>query len=287
MGSRTAALALLAALAWAQDGAKQPNDAGDAAKTLACAGHIAKGEPDLPALGVRIREGGVLEVKVGDEWKETTLDDLAARLKAFAEEQDRELRKVGKSAFEQLPGGKSAPALFVSIETEPTVPWQHIEWVMDVAVAQKYRKLQIRDGTRRLLVSFPVDRGLNVVGDPLEIRLSVHVICRSEVAGDWGDLKVLRPTEVRYKIGDEETGATQDVRAYVKKGLAAAQRTPNAAVSGEVKAGHKVPAGGVLEIIDTYEKSGLPEMHFYGVRSAPEEVSKAARLPYPLKNYGQ
>ena len=50
------------------------------------AGVIARGEMDAPALSVRVREAGVLQVRVGEEWKDTTLNDLSARLRKFAEE---------------------------------------------------------------------------------------------------------------------------------------------------------------------------------------------------------
>jgi hypothetical protein len=295
-------LALLAAPAVAQD-VEEPEvpieeeeivveEAADppapaAARAEMRAGVIVRGEMDAPALFVRVREAGVLQVKAGEEWKDTTLKDISARLRQFAEEQDRELKKAGKSAYTVAPGGARVSRLFLSIDAEPTVPWQHIQWLMTMAAEQKYYKLEVSDGARRLLATLPVDRGIDVVPaePPLEIKVSVHAVARREAVQKWGDVEVLVPTEIRFKMGSEETGDLATVSDFVRKARRACKDTPNATVSGEIKAGHKVPFSKILDLMETFEAAGLPRVDFYGTAIPTPELREATRLPYPLKNY--
>ncbi len=151
------ALAFLAAPVWAQD---EPEDVPEeeiaeeeivGKKTVEDApglpaGRIARGERDAPAVSVRLREGGVLQAKVGEEWKETKLKDLSALLKTSAEDYDREMQKTGKSGYDAV-GTMKLSRLFVSIDAEPTVPWQHIQWLMTIAAEQKNPKFELSDGT--------------------------------------------------------------------------------------------------------------------------------------------
>ncbi|MFI5403381.1 MAG: hypothetical protein ACHQ1G_10620 [Planctomycetota bacterium] len=292
----TAALVLLVAPVWAQDEEPKEEKIGEEEVVMECparegvelpAGRLSRGERDAPAVFVRVREAGVLQVKVGEEWKDTSLKDLAARLKSFAEEQDREMQKSGKSAYETLPGGMKASRLFVSIDAEPTVPWQNIQWVMTIAAEQKYYKLEMSDSTRRMLAFLPVDRGIRgePVDPPLELKVLVHVVCRKEIQAKWGDLQVTRPTEVLYRIGDEETGALGPVCDYVRKAQAALKDTPNATVYGEIKAGQKAPFAKVLDVMETFEAAGLTSVNFFSTAIPPAALREAPRLPYPVKNY--
>lgn len=275
-------LALVSAPVLAQDEAKKKEEG-----SVLPAGGLSRAERDAPAVCVRVREGGALVAKVGDAWKDVTLNELSALLKSFAEEQDREMQKSGKSAYQAIPGGLKVSRLFLSIEAEPTVPWQHIQWLMLVAAEQKYYKLEMSDGTRRILASLPVDVGLNgqPVDPPVQLKVAVHVVCRTEKVAKWGDLDVLRPAEIRYKIGTDETGDLQAVGDYVKKAWAAIKDTPNTRISGEIKAGHKVPFAKVFDVMQTFEAAGLPAVDFYGTAIPPPALREAQRLPYPLKNY--
>jgi len=199
----------------------------------------------------------------------TTLKELSAFLKTFAEEQDREMRKSGKSAYETLPGGVKVSRLFLSIDAEPSVPWQHVQWLMTVAAEQKYCKLELSDGTRRLLAYLQLDKALEgpvdlngaPVNPPLEIKLSVHVVSRLEKPAKWGDVDVLEPTEVRYELGagNEETAALAGVRDYVTKAYRAVKDTPNARISGEIKAGHKAPFARILDVMEAFRGRGAHE----------------------------
>jgi hypothetical protein len=197
------------------------------------------------------------------------------------------MQKDGKSAYETGPAGTKLSRLFVSLEVEPTAPWQHVQWLMTAAAAQKYYKIELTDGTRKMLNHLPVDRGINALPrEPvLEIKVSVHALARREQEAAWGDIAVLRPTEIRYKIGNDETGDLATVKDYVTKAHRAVKETPGAQISGEIKAGHKVPFGKVLDLLDTFEAAGLASMSFYGSAPPSPQVCKAARLPYPPKNY--
>lgn len=255
-------------------------------------GGLSRAERDAPAVSVRVREAGVLQVKVGDEWKDATLKEYSALLKSSAEEYDRDMRKGGKSGYETP---AKASKLFVSIDAEPTVPWQHIQWLMEIAAEQKFYKLEMSDGTRRLLAFLPTDKGIEPAPKepPLCLLVPVHIFSRAEKPEKWGDVMVTRPTDARYKIGNEETAALPNVADFVKKGWAAIKDTPGASVGGEIKAGYKVPFARIFDVMEVFEASGCTRVCFYrqvsmtsvGTAVPSTAVREAARLPYPVKNY--
>jgi biopolymer transport protein ExbD len=250
-------------------------------------GRIARAERDAPALFVRAREGGILQVKAREEWKNATLEEVSKLLRSFAEEQDVEMRKSGKSAYETLPGGVKVSRLFLSLDVEPTVPWQNVQWLMTVAAEQKYCKLEMSDGQRRFLAFLPTDKGVAAAPakPPLVLKLAVHAVARKEQPTKWGQVLVTRPTEVLYMIGDQETADLQSVADFVRKGCRAVKDTPNARICGEIRAGHKVPFANVMDLMGTFETAGLTSLDFYGTAIPPAKLRGASTLPYPLKNY--
>jgi hypothetical protein len=228
----------------------------------------------------------VLQVRAGEEWKDATLDGVASRLKGFLEEQDAEMKKTGASALETLPGGTKVSRLFLSLEVEPTVPWQHVQWLMIVAAEQRYYKLELSDGVRRTLVSLPADRDPRPQpgGPPVEIRAPVHVLCRREKLAKWGDLQVFRPTEVRHRIGDSETSALKDVIDGLRVVKGAAAGTEKVPLVGEIKAGHKVPFSHVLDVMEAFDAAGIPSVAIHA-SALPGDQRQAPRLRFPPRNY--
>lgn len=272
------ALSLVAAPALAQDQNREGQ---------LLPGRIARAERDAPALFVRAREGGILQIKVREEWKNATLEEVSKLLRSFAEEQDVEMRKSGKSAYETLPGGVKASRLFLSLDVEPTVPWQNVQWLMTVAAEQKYYKIEMSDGQRRFLTFLPTDKGVVAAPaePPLVLKLAAHAVARKEQLAKWGQVQVTRPTEVRYMIGDQETADLQSVADFVRKGWRSVKDTPNARICGEIRAGHKVPFANVMDLMGTFETAGLTNVDFYGTAIPPAKLRGASTLPYPLKNY--
>ncbi|HEX5138214.1 MAG TPA: hypothetical protein VFY93_14655 [Planctomycetota bacterium] len=257
------------------------------------AGVVMRGERDSPALFVRLREPGTLQTRIGEDWKDTTLDELSNHLREFAEQQDREMKKGGKSAYVAAPGGVTVSRLFLSIDAGPTVPWQHVQWVLTMAVEQEYYKLELTDGARTLLASLPVRRGLRIVVQepPREIKAEVHAIARAETRQKWGDAEVSRPTEIRFKMGGQirrrESGETTElapVADYLREAKKAVEDRDWVLVGG-IKAGHKVPFSKVLDLMETFEAGGVARVDFYGTAIPTPEIRKASRLPYPAKNY--
>lgn len=250
------------------------------------AGVVLRAERDAPTVFVRVREGGVLQMKSGEEWKDVALEDVARRLKEFADEQDREMRKAGKSAFGRAPGGTKVSCLFLSIDAEPTVPWQHVQWLMTTAAEQKYYKLEIGDGKKRFLVTLPIDPGLPPGAEPpLAIKIPVHALAVRETPQKWGDTQVNRPTEIRFKIGNDETVEIAPVSEFVKKAWTAVKDTPGASIAGEIKAGHKVPTARILDLMEVFVTSGFARVDFYGTEVPTAALRTAQRLPFPLQNY--
>ena len=119
----------------------------------------------------------------------------------------------------------------------------------------------------------------------MEIFVSIHLIARKEQMAQWGTLAVARPTEIRYRSGDRETGDVAAAGRWIRDARKEAQGVKGGSVVGEIKAGHKVQAGSVLEVLDLYLDNKIAAMHFYATPNPSPEQRKMARLPYPLKNY--
>ena len=138
----------------------------------------------------------------------------------------------------------------------------------------------------------PTDKGINPtpVAPPLEIKVSVHIVARSERLAPYGppgaEANVAMPTEFRYKVGNEETASLRDVSDYIKRAYAAVRDTPDAKITGEIKAGHKVPHKYVVAVLNKFAEAGLQKVDFYGTAIPPKELRTRNYLPYPAKNYG-
>jgi biopolymer transport protein ExbD len=148
----------------------------------------------------------------------------------------------------------------------------------------------------------PTDKGINPtkVEPPLEIKVSVHIVAREEQAMMYPPMPpqgqkdtVPRrteqvPTSFRYKLGNSEadTGSLSDVLDYIKKAHAAVKDTPNAKITGEIKAGHKVPHKFVIAVLNKFAEAGMEKVDFYGTAIPPPQLRKQQYLPYPSRNYG-
>ncbi|HEX5138008.1 MAG TPA: biopolymer transporter ExbD, partial [Planctomycetota bacterium] len=145
----------------------------------------------------------------------------------------------------------------------------------------------------------PTDKGINPTPTepPLEIKVSVHIVARGEQptmypppapAGRADGIPRSTqnvPTIFRYKIGNDETANIREVFDYIKKAYAAVKDTPNAKITGEIKAGHKVPHKYVVAVLNKFAEAGLEKVDFYGTAIPPRNLRQAKFLPYPLKNY--
>lgn len=147
----------------------------------------------------------------------------------------------------------------------------------------------------------PTDKGINPIPTepPLALKVSVHLLAREEKPGLYPptppkggkpltvqQVQVTVPSKVMYKIGSEETGDLKAVFEYIKKGYAAIKDTPNAQITGEIKAGHKVPHKYVIAVLNKFAEAGMEKVDFYGTAIPPRSLRQLTTLPYPAKNYG-
>jgi biopolymer transport protein ExbD len=137
----------------------------------------------------------------------------------------------------------------------------------------------------------PTDKGINPTPTepPLEIKVSVHIVARAEQTRPYGpkgsEVTVQMPSQFRFKIGSEETASLAEVYDYIKKAYAAVKDTPNAKITGEIKAGHKVPHKFIIAVLNKFAEAGLEKVDFYGTAIPPQNLRKSSHLPYPAKNY--
>jgi biopolymer transport protein ExbD len=145
----------------------------------------------------------------------------------------------------------------------------------------------------------PTDKGINPLPTepPLSLKVTVHLVARKEEPANYPpdpppgkqltvqQVKVNMPREIKYKIGNDETGDLKVVYEYIKKGYAAIKDTPNAQIVGEIKAGHKVPHKFVVAVLNKFAEAGMEKVDFYGTAIPPKSLRQLTTLPYPTKNY--
>ncbi len=245
-------------------------------------GRLSLGERDQPALLVRLADEGALQIKRGEEWEVATLKDVGQALAG-------ELQRLGDEGYEKLEGGQKVSKLFLSIEADPVAPWQHLQWLMIVAAEQKYHKLELIDGTRRMLTYLPCDRGLSPKAKkpPKEAFVSVHLMARMERPREWNDGKVFAPMTVVYRLVERETEDLKTLAGWIREAKRAVEPELKKGwtLVGEIKAGHKVPFAHVFDVMAAFVDGGIPAVSFYGTTSPTDEVRRLERLPYPAKNY--
>jgi len=173
----------------------------------------------------------------------------------------------------------------VCIRAERTVPWQHVQWVLATCADNwiwrtRFAARAKADGPEGAVDAF-LPRGM----PQTVIRLSVHVVARKEMPVDYAGMKVMKPTEFRYRYGDQETTDLQTVTKYLRDGVKVARGTEGVTVKGEIKAAHKVPMEAIVSLLDAYHAAGLESVEFYGPGTPTPEQRHQAPLPYPLKNY--
>jgi len=256
-------------------------------------GRLVRGEPDAPVLRLRLRDGGLLQLEADGEWKDTTLD---AGSEALAAARDR-------NKIEYPEDGIPGSALFASVEAEPAVPWQHVQWLLTIAAEMKYYKLRLSDGARHVLAFVPPNAAIEWVRDSLPpyVVLQIDVIPRAGVNVPWNETEVLRPTRFAYRasavcyrsrgpageaVERLETGSLRDAGPWIARARKAAEAIPRAQVRGRIRAGYTVPFAAVFDAMETCVSEGLPEVDLLmDISIPPRAVRSMPRLPYPRRNY--
>jgi len=146
----------------------------------------------------------------------------------------------------------------------------------------------------------PTDKGINPTPTqpPLALKVSVHIVAREEKPALYPpsppkgaaplmvqQVQVTKPSKILYRIGSEETADLKVVYEYIKKGYAAIKDTPDAQITGEIKAGHKVPHKFVIAVLNKFAEAGMEKVDFYGTAIPPKNLRALTTLPYPTKNY--
>ncbi len=146
----------------------------------------------------------------------------------------------------------------------------------------------------------PTDKGINPTPTqpPLALKVSVHIVAREEKPALYPptppkgatpltvqQIQVTKPSKILYRIGSDETADLKVVYDYIKKGYAAIKDTPDAQITGEIKAGHKVPHKFVIAVLNKFAEAGMQKVDFYGTAIPPKNLRQLTTLPYPTKNY--
>ena len=112
----------------------------------------------------------------------------------------------------------------------------------------------------------------------------VHVMARAERSAPFGNFKVEKPTQFIYTFGQETTKQIKEVAARIALAKRKSQ-TAKLPLESEIRAGHKVPVGQIVAVLDQFRASKIEAVNFYGTQMPTPEELAAKTLPYPKKNY--
>ncbi|MHC4849075.1 MAG: ExbD/TolR family protein [Planctomycetota bacterium] len=265
------ALLGVAAIAVAGDEAKEKNNKPppllriDAAVQLPKAAH---GLPDKGGWGVIVNLNAQGQLSAGD--KRCTLDELGKIVDA-----------EGKKSLD----GKVS-TMRVLLRVDRAAPWQHAQWLMISCALKKVSRVEwaVRlagDKPGYIKCWLPTDPG---IGERETMHFRVHVVARAEKAALFGELKVNKPTQFIYTFGQEQTKELKQVAARIALQKRKSQ-TAKLSLESEIRAGHKVPVGRIVAVLDQFHASKIESVNFYGAQLPTAEELAAKTLPYPKKNY--
>ena len=142
----------------------------------------------------------------------------------------------------------------------------------------------------KLQAFLPTEKGLNPTPEkpPEPFWIKVHIVGRKEMPREWGPegtLTVQMPTEVKYRFNQGETDSLAEVSAYIRKMKRDSQSVPDANVTGEIKAGHKVPHKFIIAVLNKFAENRVEKVDFYGTQLPKANQLKAKYLVYPKKSY--
>jgi hypothetical protein len=63
------------------------------------------------------------------------------------------------------------------------------------------------------------------------------------------------------------------------------QAVPDANVTGEIKAGHKVPHKYIIAVLNKFSEHRIEKVDFYGTQIPKKRILEMKYLEYPKKNY--
>jgi len=142
----------------------------------------------------------------------------------------------------------------------------------------------------KLQAFLPTEKGMAPTPEkpPEAFWIKVHIVGRKEEPRRWGpngSIEVKMPSEVKYRFGQEESESLDDVSAYIKKMKRESESVPDANLTGEIKAGHKVPHKYIIAVLNKFAEHGVEKVDFYGTQIPKEQQLQMKYLPYPEKNY--
>jgi len=190
----------------------------------------------------------------------------------------------------QAEGRKSikgkASTMRVLLRMDRAAPWKHAQWLMITCALKKVNRVEwaVRlagDKPGYLKCWLPIDPGLGV-RDSMQFR--VHVVARAEKAVPFGKLQVNKPTQFIYTFGQEQAKEIKQVAARIalQKRKSQAAKLP---LDSEIRAGHKVPVGEIVGVLDQFRANKIEDVSFYGTQLPNPKQLAAKTLPYPKKNY--
>jgi len=143
----------------------------------------------------------------------------------------------------------------------------------------------------KLQAFLPTDKGINPTPqDPVaEYKIPVHIRPRKNEQVAWGPASVrrmvTRPTDVVYSLRDKDTTDVDELGRWIAREIESARADPNAKITGEIKAGHRVAHKYVVAVLNQFAEVRLEKVDFYGTSLPPPEVRQSTYLPWPKNNY--
>jgi biopolymer transport protein ExbD len=203
--------------------------------------------PTTPApLTITITHDGFVKF----EGKAVTLDELGTLLAA----------RRAAAPVEAHPHCGPVPTLPVLLDIEDEVPWQHVEFVLDMATQQHFASFVFHGGRAVTLPGSP-----HTPGEPEHTALQARVL----VLDDG-----------RYVIDERTTHDIRQIGAWIE----AAPMAFIDARAGMIRAQPRAPWRSVGPVLDLFQELGMVCIDFYGSTwPSPEERQRPSLPPPPVK----
>jgi len=235
--------------------------------------------PAAGAAVVHLTRDGEIRVDRDGRLESVSLDQLAGWL--------RGRRESFEGAAGEKGGSSAASGLTVVLRADRDAPWQHVQWILGACAHEHLAHIELaaeapggKEGTLR------VDPRADLGRVPKElVRISVAILVKNEVLATWGptQAKILKPTEIVYKMLDREAPEIEAVRRFIRDAHQAASAIAGVRIVGEIDAEARIAYADVIAVLDEFHHAGLTDVRFRGVALPPEAQRREPKLSYPGK----
>jgi len=230
---------------------------------------------------VRIRVGGIVELRSGEQWHTVTWRDLSRRIESQKERLHRRFAEEGEKATEEHLGLLLISRVRALLRIDDDAPWTHVAWVLEVIRQAPICKVDLSVGSRHVRLVLPPPSSYQEPTAP--IQATVQVLANGIRSARWGTLVVDMPASVALRVtgvGEVESASRlPGVVRRIRDAAAAAGHgeldTATVTISG------RVPATVAANVLYSLATALVRRLELGSVPEPPESLMQVDSLPYP------